>query len=91
MNYTEQSLLVTTIGEDRTLVLPDSIPGGATIGIIVLSNVPRRQLTRKERFQAALAEIEAAIIRGKHDPIQLPSDAELNALVERARKEPRTM
>jgi hypothetical protein len=91
MNYSEQLLLVTTVGEDRTLVLPDSIPGGATIGIIVLSNSPGHQLTRKERFKAALAEIKAAMIRGKHEPICSPSDDKLNVLIERARKELRTV
>lgn len=86
MSYTEHPLLVTTVGEDRTFVLPDSIPGGATIGIIVLANTPKRPLTRKGCFQAALAEIEAAIIRSKHEPIRLPSDAELNALIERPQR-----
>jgi len=89
MTYTEQPLLVTTVGEDRTIVLPDSVPNGATIGIVVLSGAPKRKLTRKARFKAALAEIEAAIIHSQREPIALPSDAELNALIERARKEPR--
>lgn len=90
MNYTEQPLLVTTVGDDRTFVLPDSIPRGATIGIIVLANGATRNLTRKERFKAALAEIEEAIRHSRRDPIVLPSDAEFTALIERARKEPRS-
>lgn len=89
MTYTEQPLLVTTVGDDRTIVLPASVPRGATIGIVILSNTPKRKLTRKERFKAALAEIEAAIIRSQREPITLPADAEFNALIERARKEPR--
>lgn len=88
MSYTEQSLLVTTVGDDRTIVLPDSIPSGATIGIVVLSHVPRRNSTRKERFKAALADIESAIVRSQHEPLTLPSDTEFDALIERARKEP---
>jgi hypothetical protein len=89
INYTEQPLLVTTVGEDRTIVLPDSVPNGATIGIIVLSSRPKRKLSRKERFKAALIEIEAAIEHSRHEPISLPADAEMNRLIERARKEPR--
>ncbi|MCL4863328.1 MAG: hypothetical protein KJZ93_28240 [Caldilineaceae bacterium] len=88
MTFIEQPLLVTTVGDDRTIVLPDSIPSGATIGIVVLSDRPKRKLTRKERFKAALTEIEAAIIRSQQEPIDLPADAEFNALIERARKEP---
>jgi len=90
MNYTEQPLLVTTVGDDRTIVLPDSVPSGATIGIVVLSSPPDHNLTRKERFKAALAEIEAAILHSQRDPIDLPSDSDFDALIERARKEPRT-
>jgi hypothetical protein len=90
MNYTEQPLLVTTVGNDRTIVLPDSVPSGATIGIVILTSPPERQLTRKERFKAALAEIEAAITHSQREPIALPSDGDFDALIERARKEPST-
>jgi len=88
MAYTEETLLVTTIGDDRTIVLPDTVPSGSTVGIFVLSNGGKRKLNRKERFKAALAEIEAAISHSEREPIILPSAAELTALVERARKEP---
>ncbi len=86
MTYTEQPLLVTTVGDDRTIVLPDSVPSGATIGIVILSDTPQRTLTRQARFKAALGEIEAAIIHSQHQPIDLPSDLEFNALIEQARK-----
>lgn len=88
MNYTEQSLLVTTVNDDHTIVLPDSIPSGAKVGIILLSDAPQRVLTRKERFKAALSEIERAIKRSHIEPIKLPSPSEFDALIERARKEP---
>lgn len=88
MKYTEQPLLVTTVEDDHTIVLPPSIPSGATIGIVVLANPPTWEQTRKERFKAALAEIETAIVRSKDTPIDFPSDAEFDALIERARKEP---
>lgn len=90
MKYTEQPLLVTTVGDDRTIVLPASVPSGATIGIVVLANPPEHQLTRKERFKAALTEIEAAIIHSQREPITRPSDADFGALIERARKESST-
>ena len=67
MTYTEHPLLVTTVGRDRTVILPDSIPSGATIGIVVLSNEPEYLLTRKERFKAALAEIEKAVARANKE------------------------
>jgi hypothetical protein len=88
MTYKERPLFVTTVGDDRTLVLPDNVPSGATIGIVILSDRPKRKLTRKERFKAALTEIEAAIIRSQRKPVDLPADGEFNALIERARKEP---
>lgn len=91
MSYTEQSLLVTTVGDDRTIVLPDSVPSGATVGIVVLSTATVPALTRKERFKAALVEIEAAITHSQHDPIPLPVDDDFDALIERARKEPHTL
>lgn len=89
MTYTEHPLLVTTVGRDRTVILPDSIPSGATIGIVVLSNEPEHMLTRKDRFKAALAEIEKAVARSQDDPIPVINDAEFDAIIERARKEPR--
>jgi len=87
MSYTEQSLLVTTVGDDRTIVLPDSVPNGATVGIVVLSTAKVPALTRKERFKPALVEIEAAITHSWLDPIPLPADDDFDALIERARKE----
>ena len=87
MTFTEQSLFVTTVGDDHTIVLPDSVPSGAKIGIVILSDTPKLTLTRKERFKAALAEIERALIRSQTEPIILPSSSEFNALIERARKE----
>lgn len=89
MSYTERPLLVTTVGDDRTIVLPDSVPSGATTGIVVLANPPQAKLTRKGRFKAALTEIEAALVRSRHEPRPLPDQAEFNALIERARKERR--
>jgi hypothetical protein len=88
MTFTEQPLLVTTVGDDRTIVLPDSIPSGAQIGIVLLSSGQDELRTRKERFKAALAEIEAAILHSQREPIPFPSDAEFDDLIERARKEP---
>ncbi|MCB0083483.1 MAG: hypothetical protein KDE47_21225 [Caldilineaceae bacterium] len=87
MTYTEHPLLVTTVGRDRTVILPDSIPSGATIGIVVLSNEPEYLLTRKERFKAALAEIEKAVAHSQEDPLPALADSEFDALIERARKE----
>ncbi len=61
--------------------------GGATIGIVVLSTATVPALTRKERFKAALVEIEAAITHSRLDPIKFPSDDDFDALIERTRKE----
>lgn len=87
MNYSERALLVTAVGDDRTIVLPARIPIGATIGIVVLSNPPPPEASRKARFKAALAEIETAVARSKREPINALPDAEFNALIERARKD----
>ena len=86
MTFTEQALFVTTVGDDHTIVLPASVPSGAKIGIVILSDTPKRKLSRKERFKAALAEIEHAVIRNQTAPIAIPSPSEFNALTERARK-----
>lgn len=90
MTYTEQPLLVTTVGDDRTLVLPDSIPSGATVGIVVLTESPTRPLLRKDRFKVALAEIETAIVHSQQNPLSLPDAPEFDALIERTRKEARS-
>ncbi len=89
MTFTEQPLLVTTVGNDRTLVLPDSVPTGATIGIVVLTETSSRHLSRKECFKAALAEIEVAMLHSQQNPLPMPADTEFDALIKRARKESR--
>ncbi len=87
MSFTEQALPITTVGDDHTIILPNSVPNGATIGILALSDVPKRKLTRTERFKLALAEIERAMERNQSEPITLPPPSEFNALVERVCKE----
>lgn len=80
---------VTTIGTDHTIVLPHDIPEGATVAVIVLPTTIKipDETDRQERFAETFTAIRNAMA---HEAEQPPlSDAELNALIEKARKSPK--
>jgi hypothetical protein len=90
MSLTSTPAYVATVGEDHTIVLPEEIPIGAKVTITVIpSSVPNQHddEARRARFEETLAAIRTAStaeIIGS-----AISDAELDALIKRARKAPR--
>jgi hypothetical protein len=72
------------IQPDHTIVLPEEMPVGATVAVIVLPQ-PNEEAARRARFEATLAAIRAAMSGGAPP---LPSEAELEALIEKARHTP---
>jgi hypothetical protein len=72
------------IQPDHTIVLPEEMPVGATVAVIVLPQ-PNGEAARRARFEATLAAIRAAMSEGTPP---LPSEAELEALIEKARHTP---
>lgn len=80
------SAYVTTVGADRTIKLPPDMPVGATVAVIAVpTSVSELDAeARRARFAATLAAIREASRAGA--PSTNISDAELTALVEKARK-----
>jgi hypothetical protein len=77
---------VVTVGADHTIVLPEEIPVGAQVTITVISPLPDHQdeAARASRFAETLTAIQAAS-RARVTPPAI-SDAELDALIKKARK-----
>lgn len=76
------------IQPDHTIVLPEEMPVGATVAVIVLpvpATQPDNEAARRARFNATLAAIRAAMSAGAPP---LPSEAELEALIQKARHTP---
>jgi len=77
---------IATIRPDHTVTLPSEMPVGAKVMIIVMPDESAKidEVARKERFAKTLDAIRVAM------QISLPqiSDADLNALVDKARKTP---
>jgi hypothetical protein len=83
-------MYVATVAEDHTVALPEHLPIGTRVGIIILPvSSENGALARKARFEAALADITAAIAHSRSEPITLPPDEEFDTLIEDARKAPR--
>lgn len=80
---------VTIVAADHTVVVPDDVPVGATIAIIVVPFTTKaNDDARRARFADTLSAIRLAM---KHESSTAsPSDHELDMLVEKARKAPRT-
>ncbi len=80
------SAYVTTVGADRTIKLPPDMPVGATVAVIAVpvSASEWDAEARRARFAATLAAIREASKSGTSSANI--SDAELTALVEKARK-----
>ena len=81
---------IATVRPDHTVELPEEMPVGATVMVIVVppkAVAPENDPARAIRFAATLAAIKAAI----ENPVSnVPTDEELKVLVEKARKTPTT-
>lgn len=80
------SAYITTVGPDRTIVLPPEMPVGMTVAVVVVpsdTSEPEDE-ARRARFEATVSAIRAASASSTVEPPI--SDDELTTLVERARK-----
>jgi hypothetical protein len=82
---------IVTVGDDRIVRLPDTIPAGTTVAVVVIpcEEAPYEssdEATRKMRFDLALKAVREAIEHGYGT--NLPSDEEITRLIEEARKHP---
>jgi hypothetical protein len=76
--------VVSTVKPDRTIVLPDAIPIGAKIAVVVLPSEESQEDTdRAIRFQVVMDTIRNAI-NSDFEPPEI-SDTELNQLIDEAR------
>ncbi len=78
---------IATVRPDHTIVLPEEMPVGAMVMVIVVppKTAPENDPARKARFDATLAAIKEAM----RNPIpDLPGDEALKGLVDKARKTP---
>jgi predicted SPOUT superfamily RNA methylase MTH1 len=86
MTITTTPAYIATVGDDHTIVLPEEIPVGARVTITVIPSVSDQQdgEARSARFSETLAAIQAAA-NARTTPPAI-SDAELDALIKKARK-----
>ncbi len=83
------SVYFTTVGSDRTIVLPDEMPVGATVAVIIMPTGASQadDAARRARFAETLSAIRAA---SAQEAAQSEiADGDLDALIETARKAPR--
>jgi hypothetical protein len=73
---------IATIQPDHTVAVPEEMPIGASVAVIVLPSQPADDAARRARFTATLAAIQSAM----STPVPPLTDSELNALLEKARR-----
>jgi len=83
LNPTET--FITKVDADRTIHLPESVPNGATVAVIVMPPDWQDEEARQARFTAALKEIEH--LAAKESEPSAISNQDLNKLVRKLRKE----
>lgn len=74
---------IATIRPDHTITLPTEMPVGAKVMVIVMPD-EANESARKARFAKTIEAIRVAM----QMPLNKISDAELNALVDKARRTP---
>lgn len=86
MDLATTAAFVSTVDTSRTIVLPDDIPIGATVAVVLMPSEAAANvaLTRRARFEQVMAAIRAAMSEGFSAPDI--SDTELDARIERARR-----
>jgi hypothetical protein len=76
------SAYITTVGSDRTIVLPEEIAVGTTVAIVALPlSAEQDEAARKARFAATIEAINHAAEAENASPI---SDEQLNELIKKA-------
>ena len=76
--------LIATIRPDHTVTLPAEMPVGAKVIVIVMPIEPAKmeEAARRERFARTLEAVRAAV----RMPLAQVTDAEIDSLVDKARK-----
>jgi len=75
---------ISTVDETRTIALPDTIPVGARVAVMVMPGKPGEDSPeRRLRFERVMEAIQAAIREGFTPPAI--SDEEYDARIEMAR------
>jgi hypothetical protein len=83
---TTTSAFVSTVKADRTIVVPEGIPVGAKVAVVLLptEETQEESAARNMRFQKVMDAIRAAINTNFTSPSV--SDKELDKLIEEARQ-----
>ena len=83
---TTTSAFVSTVKADRTIVVPEGIPVGAKVAVVLLptEETQEESAARNMRFQKVMDTIRAAINTNFTSPSV--SDKELDKLIEEARQ-----
>ncbi|MBX3054613.1 MAG: hypothetical protein KF753_24295 [Caldilineaceae bacterium] len=75
---------ISTVNADRTIALPENIPVGAKVAVMVMSEELEDSPERRLRFERVMATIQAAIAEGFAAPAI--SDRELDSRIKMARR-----
>lgn len=76
---------VAVVRPDRTVRLPENVPVGATVAVVLLPGASAHDdEARRERFERTLEALRTAAARGPHGPAV--DDEALDALIDRARR-----
>jgi len=91
----ETTAYITVVEEDHLIAIPQTIPTGATVAVVIVSpsDIMRRSPKREESVrQAHFAAVMEAInsVVAKPAPADRYTDAELDAMIEKARKAPQS-
>ena len=83
---TTTSAYVSTVGADRTIVLPESVPVGAKVAVVLLpaDETFDGNEARKARFRIVMDAIRAAM--DSRFPAREVGEAELEKLIDEARQ-----
>ena len=78
----ETQAYITTVGTDHTIRVPDNIPSGTRVAVVIVN--PLDDAARKEHFDAVFAALRNVMMHG-HDGSSAPSTDEIARLVKKAR------
>ena len=91
----ETTAYITVVEEDHLIAIPRTIPTGATVAVvivppsdIVFSSPKHEEAVRQAHFTAVMEAINS--LTAKPVPADRYTDAELDAMIEKARKAPRS-
>ena len=87
----ETTAYITVVEEDHLIAIPRTIPTGATVAVVIvppsdnmLSSPKRDEAVRQAHFAAVMEAINSVV--AKSAPADRYTDAELDVIIEKARK-----